>query len=181
MSILRAGRLFWDTLGYDADFWRGPVILGALLAGLTWLVWYFTKAPCTVDNAVSGLCDPNIVASFINVDIMSRCTAAWLGATTLTGGINAIMLSRERERTEEANRRADEAWQQLAEERKRSDERIEALINQANEERRLAEERLAEERRLAAEDRHTMMATIAELTSAVAELRQRNGSRSSDE
>ena len=175
MSMIRAGRLFWDTLGYDADFWRGPVILGAMLAGLTWLVWYFTKVPCTVDNAASGLCNPNIVASFINVDIMSRCTAAWLGATTLTGGINAIMLRRERERTEEANRRADEAWEQLAMERKRSDERIEALISQANEERRLAEERLAEERRLAAEDRHTMMATIAELTSAVAELRQRNG------
>ena len=182
MSILRAGRLFWDTLGYDADFWRGPVMLGALLAGLTWLVWYFTKVPCTVDNAASGLCNPNVVASFINVDIMSRCTAAWLGATTLTGGINAIMLRRERERTEEANRRADEAWEQLAMERKRSDERIEALISQANEERRqaneerrLAEERLAEERRLAAEDRHAMMATIAELTSAVAELRQRNG------
>ena len=182
MSILRAGRLFWDTLGYDADFWRGPVMLGALLAGLTWLVWYFTKVHCTVDNAASGLCNPNVVASFINVDIMSRCTAAWLGATTLTGGINAIMLRRERERTEEANRRADE-------ERKRADERIEQLMTELREERRQADERLAEERQQAAEERQqaaaerqrvaeerqAMMATIAELTSAVAELRQRNG------
>ena len=85
------------------------------------------------------------------------------------------MLRRERERTEEANRRADEAWEQLAMERKRSSERIEALISQANEERRLAEERLAEERRQSAETHQAMMATIAELTSVVAELRQRNG------
>ena len=168
MSIARAGRLFWDTLGYDADFWRGPVMLGALLAGLTWLVWYFTKVPCTVDNAASGLCNPNVVASFINVDIMSRCTAAWLGATTLTGGINAIMLRRERERTEEANRRADE-------ERKRADERIEQLMTELREERRQGAERLAEERRQSSETHQAMMATIAELTRAVAELRQRNG------
>ena len=164
MSIPRAIRRFWDVLGYDADFWRGPVLLGAALAGLTWLVWYFTNVPCTADNASKGSCNPGVVAGFINVDIMSRCTAAWLGATTLTGGINAIMLSRERERTEEANRRADEAWQQLAEERKRSDERIEALINQAN-----------EERRQATEERQAMMATIAELTNAIAELRRHNG------
>ena len=166
-------------LGYDADFWRGPVILGAMLAGLTWLVWYFTKAPCTIDNAASGQCNPSIVASFINVDIMSRCTGAWLGATTLTGGINAIMLNRERERTEEANRRADE-------ERKRADERIEQLMSellqerrQADErlaeERRQADERLAEERRVATETQQAMMAAIAELTTTIAELRQRNG------
>ena len=67
------------------------------------------------------------------------------------------MLNRERQRTEEANRRADEAWQQLAEERKRSDERIVALINQA------------------AEERQVMMTTIAELTNAIAELRRQNG------
>ena len=182
MRMLRASRRLWDTLGYDADFWRGPVILGAMLAGLTWLVWYFTKVPCTVDNAASGLCNPNVIASFINVDIMSRCTAAWLGATTLTGGINAIMLRRERERTEEANRRADEAWEQLAVERKRADERIETLMNEMREERRQANERIAEERRQADEDRRqsaeaqqVMMAAIAELTATVAEMRQRNG------
>ena len=158
MRAPQAIRRFWDALGYDADFWRGPVILGAALAGLTWLVWYFTKVSCTFDNAVNGFCNPSVLAGDINVDIMSRCTAAWLGATTLTGGINAIMLNRERERTQEANRRADE-------ERKRADERIEALMNE-----------LREERRLAAEERQVMMSTIAELTGAIAELRrQSNG------
>ena len=146
-----------------------------MLAGLTWLVWYFTKTPCTADNAASGLCNPSVIAGFINVDIMSRCTAAWLGATTLTGGINAIMLRRERERTDEANRRADE-------ERKRADERIETLMNELREERRQSDERLADERQRAADERQAMMATIAELTSAISELRQQNnGSRATNE
>ena len=162
--MFRAVRRFWDVLGYDADFWRGPVILGAMLAGVTWLVWYFTKAPCTIDNAASGLCNPSVIASFINVDIVSRCTGAWLGATTLTGGINAIMLSRERERTEEANRRADEERKRADDERRRAEERIEGLINE-----------LRDERRLAAEERRVLMATIAELTGAITELRRENG------
>ena len=92
---------------------------------------------------------------------MSRCTAAWLGATTLTGGINAILLNRERERTEEANRRAEETWRELAEERKRYDERIDTLINEQREERRV------------------MMSTIAELTGAIAELRQQSSGSNS--
>ena len=95
---------------------------------------------------------------------MSRCTAAWLGATTLTGGINAIMLNGERQRTEEANQRPDEAWQQLAEERKRADERIESLISRAS-----------EERRQATEERQVMMPAIPELTDAIAEPRRHNG------
>ena len=147
----------WNLVGYDAEFWRGPIILGAILATLTWLVWYFTKVSCSDDNAAKGLCNPGVLAAFVNADIMSRCTAAWLGATTLTGGINAIMLNRERERTEEANRRVDE-------ERKRADERIETLLNE-----------LREERRIAAEERQVMMSTIAELTGAIAELRRQNG------
>ena len=168
MRLLNASRRLWDLLGYDADFWRGPVLLGGLLAGLTWLVWYFTKAPCTVDNAASGLCNPNVVASFINVDIMSRCTGAWLGATTLTGGINAFMLRRERERADEERKRADE-------ERKRADERIETLLNELREERRRADERIAEERQV-------WMAAIAQLTETIAELRQQdNGSGADNE
>ena len=84
------------------------------------------------------------------------------------------MLERERQRTSEAQ-------QQLAEERKRYDERIEALINEQREERRRADEerlradaerRLADERAAAAQQ--AMLATIAELTGAIAELRRQN-------
>ncbi len=84
------------------------------------------------------------------------------------------MLERERQRTSEAQ-------QQLADERKRYDERIEALINEQREERRIADEerrvadaerRLADERAAAAQQ--AMLATIAELTGAIAELRRQN-------
>ncbi len=78
------------------------------------------------------------------------------------------MLSRERERTEEANRRAGE-------ERKRADQRIEALMNELRDEPRQSDERLDEERRQAAEERRILMATITELTGAITELRRENG------
>ena len=120
-------------------------------------MWYFTKVPCTADNALKGLCNPDVVASFINADIMSRCTAAWLGATTLTGGINAIMLNRERQRTEEAQQQLAEERRRFDEERRRFDERIEMLLSESREERQM------------------MLTTIAELTNAIAELRRHNG------
>ena len=167
MLLRRATRRLWNLFGYDADFWRGPLLLGALLAAATWAVWYFTKAPCTADNALKGMCNPGILAGFINADIMTRCTAAWIGVTTLTGGINAIMLERERQRTSEAQQQLADERKLHNEARKRYDERIEALINEQREERRIADER-------AAAAQQAMLATIAELTGAIAELRRQN-------
>lgn len=60
------------------------------------------------------------------------------------------MLNRERQRTEEAQQR-------LAEERRHFDERIEMLLSESREERQV------------------MLATIAELTSAIVELCRHNG------
>ena len=131
--LRRFFRRLWNLFGYDADFWRGPMLLGGALAAVTWTVWYFTKTPCIGDNAASGLCNNSLLAAYINVDIMSRCTAAWLGATTLTGGINAIMLERERQRT-------NEAQQQLVEERKRFDEERQQERQRFDEERQRHEE-----------------------------------------
>ena len=140
--LRRFFRRLWNLFGYDADFWRGPMLLGGALAAVTWTVWYFTKTPCLGDNAASGLCNNSLLAAYINVDIMSRCTAAWLGATTLTGGINAIMLERERQRT-------NEAQQQLVEERKRFDEERQ----RNNEERQQERQRFDEERQRYEEER----------------------------
>ena len=140
--LRRFFRRLWNLFGYDADFWRGPMLLGGALAAVTWTVWYFTKTPCLGDNAASGLCNNSLLAAYINVDIMSRCTAAWLGATTLTGGINAIMLERERQRT-------NEAQQQLVEERKRFDEERQ----RNNEERQQERQRYEEERKRFDEER----------------------------
>ena len=179
--LRRTTRRLWNLFGYDADFWRGPLLLGALLAAATWAIWYFTKAPCTDDNALKGMCNPGILASFVNADIMTRCTAAWIGATTLTGGINAIMLERERQRTSDAQQQLAAERKLHDETRKRYDERIETLINEQRAERRIADEerRVADEERRIADERaaatqQAMLATIAELTGAIAELRRRN-------
>ena len=67
------------------------------------------------------------------------------------------MLNRERQRTEEARQQLVEERKRFDEERKRHEERIDALINEQREERQ------------------AMLATIAELTRALAELRRQNG------
>ena len=179
-SILRRfTRPIWNFFGYDAEFWRGPMLAGALLAAVTWIIWYYTKVPCTAALAADGICNPGALANYINADIASRCTAAWLGATTLTGGINAVMLERERQRTEEAR-------QELAAERKLYDARIQELINANREERQqsAAERRQsaaerqqsAAERQQSAAIQQEMLAKIAELSDTVTELRRQNGS-----
>lgn len=67
-----------------------------MLAAVTWIIWYYTKV---------------------------SSTAAWLGATTLNGDSNAIMLERSRQRTQESR-------QALSAERKLYDARIQELINE---------------------------------------------------
>ena len=156
--LRRLTRPIRRLFGYDAEFWRGPLLAGALVAAVIWIIWYYTKVPCTAALAADGVCNPGALANYINVDIASRCTAAWLGTTTLTGGINAVMLERERQRTEEAHQLVAEERRLSAEDRKRYDARIQELINENREERR------------------TMLATIAELSSTVADLRRHNGS-----
>ncbi len=185
-SILRRfTRPIWNLFGYDAEFWRGPMLAGALLAAVTWIIWYYTKVPCTAALAADGLCNPGALANYINVDIASRCTAAWLGTTTLTGGINAVMLERERQRTEEARQRADEARQELAEHRRLYDARIQELINENRAERQQSaaeRQQSAVERQQSAAERQqfvatqqTMLDTMAEMSATIAELRQHNG------
>lgn len=77
------------------------------------------------------------------------------------------MLKRERQRTEEANQRTEEAnqrtekvWQERDARRKLYDARIQELINENRKEHQ------------------AMLYAIAELTAAIAELRQQNQRRS---
>ena len=151
--LRRFFRRLWNLFGYDADFWRGPMLLGGALAAVTWTVWYFTKTPCLGDNAASGLCNNSLLAAYINVDIMSRCTAAWLGATTLTGGINAIMLERERQRTNEAQQQLVEERKRFDEERRQERQRYEEERQRNNEERQQERQRYEEERQRNNEER----------------------------
>lgn len=186
-SVLRRfTRPIWNLFGYDAEFWRGPMLAGALLAAVTWVIWYYTKVPCTAALAADGLCNPGALANYINVDIVSRCTAAWLGTTTLTGGINAVMLERERQRTAEANQRTEEANQRTEEANQRTAEanqHTEEARQELTAERKLYDARIQElinenreERRQSAAVQQEMLSKIADLSDTVAELRRQNGS-----
>ena len=175
--LRRFFRRLWNLFGYDADFWRGPMLLGGALAAITWTVWYFTKTPCLGDNAASGLCNSSLLAAYINVDIMSRCTAAWLGATTLTGGINAIMLERERQRTNEAQQQLVEERKRFDEERRQERQRYEEERQRNNEERQRYEERIEALLNENRAERQQLMTMIAELMAAQ---RQQNGGSNSN-
>ena len=164
--LRRFFRRLWNLFGYDADFWRGPMLLGGALAAVTWTVWYFTKTPCLGDNAASGLCNNSLLAAYVNVDIMSRCTAAWLGATTLTGGINAIMLERERQRTNEAQQQLVEERKRFDEERRQERQRYEEERQRNNEERQRYEERIEALLNENRAERQQLMTMIAELMAA---------------
>ena len=191
--LRRFFRRLWNLFGYDADFWRGPMLLGGALAAVTWTVWYFTKTPCIGDNAASGLCNSSLLAAYINVDIMSRCTAAWLGATTLTGGINAIMLERERQRTNEAQQQLVEERKRFDEERQRNNEerqqerqrfdeerqRYEEERQRNNEERQRYEERIEALLNENRAERQQLMTMVAEFMAA--QRQQNNGSNSNDD
>ena len=179
--LRRLTRPIWRLFGYDAEFWRGPLLAGALVAAVIWIIWYYTKVPCTAALAADGVCNPGALANYINVDIASRCTAAWLGTTTLTGGINAVMLERERQRTEEAHQRVVEAYQRTEEAHQRTEEahqRNEEMRREYAAERKLYDERiqqLIDENR---EERRTMLDTMAQMSATMAEMRRHNGSNS---
>ena len=153
-----------------------PLLVGLVVAGVTWLIWYYTSIPCAPELATSHYCNPAPVAKYIDVEIWARClTLGTLTGGIIGGGVNYAMFSRER-----AARIAAETI--AAEERKlREEER-----KLREEERKLREE----ERKLREEDRQridqlvvqfgetqqAMLSAITALTAEVSELRRlRNG------
>ena len=122
-----------------------PLLAGALVAVVTWLVWHYTALPCTPENAVELKCQPGPLARHISTTVLHHCIIHTSIAITLTGGSDLMLFLRERQRNNEERRRNDE-------ERRRSEQMMELMKNtleQAAEERRQAEERAAEERRQA--------------------------------
>ena len=183
----------WSNLQESIAFWRAPAIAGASTGVGSWLVWYFTKVPCIMDNALAGLCNPGALASYINLPALASCLAIGGGFATFTGGYNIIMLNRERQRADEAEARAIRAEERADEVR----ERLLKIEEQRSEERRLAAEALQEERRLAAEERlqaleerrqiaindQAIVNTLAEISAILAQLvqQQQNGHRTNDD
>ena len=173
--VVRAFRSWMGGIDEATETWRGPVTVGVGTAIALWVVWYFTKASCTMENAREGLCNASNLANFINHQIMAQCLALGLGSATLKGGYNAIMLSRERKRADAAEQRLEEerkrSTQQVEEERKRSTQQVE-------DERKRIDAMLEEHRA----ERQVMLSTMAEISNTLARLlaRQQNG-RSSPE
>ena len=161
-----------------------PLVIAAITAAVTWLIWYYTSATCTSHAAVLHHCNPSLVARYIDVEIWAVClTLGALAGGLVGGGVNYTMFSKERaariaaetllaeerrlrgERIEEERRIRD---QLLEEDRKRIDELV------ANQNSLIMQ--IAESQRQSAETQQALLATITALTAELTELRrQRNG------
>ena len=147
--------------------WGGPIALGLITAVVVWTVWYFTKAPCTTTAAAKGLCNPGVVASFIDVEILLKSGGAALAVGALKGGYDRYMMRRMLNEERELRLQAE---QQLADERKRVDETIQMVADLVSEFR--------EERRQAAEERQMITATQQALLETIVRLSQQGNGHS---
>ena len=148
------------SVGVATQTWRWPAALGLGAAVLLWVVWYFTKSPCTMDNANAGLCNAGFVARFINHQILAQCILLGLAVAAVKGGYDEIMVSRER-------KRADDAEARLEEERKR----VDALYAE-----------LEAERALERAERQAVLNNLVQINNALTQLlAERQNGRSSPE
>ena len=124
---LRVLRRSAAAVNRATEQWRGPVLFGFVAAASLWTIWFFTHPPCTIEKAAAGDCHPGTLARYINHEIMAQCLLVGMAAATLKGGYDQLMLNRERKRADEAEERVKLERQRLEDERKRTDERIDAL------------------------------------------------------
>ena len=173
------GSPWWSRFKDATAFWRAPVIAGLTTGVGAWLVWYFTKVPCIMENAAAGLCNPGALANYINLPALASCLAIGGGFATFVGGYNIIMLNRERQRADEAEARAIKAQERADQIAGEVRERMFKIEEQRSEEHRLAMEALQEERRQIAANEQAMMNTLAEISAILAQLvqQQQNGHR----
>ena len=128
---------------FAAD-WAAPILMGLTTAAVVWTIWYLTKSPCTAVAATNGLCNPGIVARFINVEILLQSGGAALAVGALKGGYDRAMMRRMINEEREARQQAE---QQLAEARKENEQR--AAEARKENEQRAAEARKENEQRAA--------------------------------
>ena len=174
--------------------WGVPVLLGVGTMAVIWTVWYFTKVPCLMAKADAGMCNPGVLAGFINADILTKSGAGGLAVGALKGGYDRYMLNKMLKQEREARQQAEA---QLAKERKRADDAYDMVTElvtefrtelhearrrdeeerqrNAEERRRNAEERRqgAEERRQNAEERQQSAAVQQAMLDTLVQLAQR--------
>ena len=190
----------WANVREAVLFWRAPAIAGSVTALGSWAVWYFTKVPCIMESALAGLCNPSLLASYINLPTLASCLAIGGGFAAATGGYSFIMLNRERQRADDAETRLQaerERGDQLREREDQLREREDQLRERAEQRQQRMEERyerlldeLEAERRQAAEDRRqatvaqqSMMNALVEINATLTRLaeQQQNGHRVDDD
>ena len=165
---------WWSRFKDVTAFWRAPVIAGVVTGVGAWLVWYFTKVPCIMENAAAGLCNPGVLASYINLPALASCLAIGGGFATFAGGYNIIMLNKERQRADDAEARLQAERERNDQEREHQREQYERLLNEFLEERRQSNE----DRRQYVATQQAMMNTLAEISATLARLaEQQNGHR----
>ena len=174
--LRRIGQRLKTTFVGTAEFWWLPALLGMLTAAGTWTVWHFTKITCTAANALEYQCNPSLIASFIDVDVLSRSITNGAILATLAGGLNIYMFAKEREariaaeeRLAEERKGKDELLEEFRLERRRWEEQLAEERRRSDQQRQRAEEHLAEERRRAEEIQQAMLAAITNLTAQIAE------------
>lgn len=164
------------------DIWevaRLPTLFAIVTAAATWIIWYYTNTPCTLELAARSSCNPAEIARYVNVDIFGRMLT-YSAIVAAAGGVwNYNMFTRMRAQIAAERQRADEAIKQLAEYRQQTEEerrRERQAFFEA-----LAEERqwIAEERQRSDENQQAFMAALSDITSQMAQLmQQRNGNNS---
>ena len=114
LALLRWIRRRGQRWNAATETWRGGMALGVATALTIWVVWYFTKPPCTPDNVAAGLCNGGWLARYINAEILALAGGAGIAVATLKGGFDTYMLKDMLRQEREARQRAE---QELAEER----------------------------------------------------------------
>ena len=154
-----------------------PALAGTLATAATWLVWYYTALPCTLENSVELKRHPSVMARYISTSILHHCVIHASIAITIIGGSDLMLFLRERHRNNqmmdimktfldeaiEQRRQEVEQRREEAEQRRQETE----LRQQEAEARREADAMAAEERRQAAVERQAFLEALNRLTEAI--------------
>ena len=147
-----------------------PALAGTQATAATWLVWYYTALPCTLENAVELKCHPSVMARYISTSILHHCVIHASIAITIIGGSDLMLFLRERHRNNQMmdimKTFLDEAIEQRREEAEQRRQETE-LRQQEAQARREADARAAEERQQAAAERQAFLEALNRLTEAI--------------
>ena len=158
-----------QRVGDFAADWAVPICMGLAIGVAVWLVWYFTKPECTATAAANGICNPDIVARYITVEILLQSGGAALAAGALKGGYDRYMMRRMINEEREARQQAE---LELAEARKRNEENTARLIALREEALRQAEAAREEAYQQAIADREQTARMFAEILNEMRAERQ---------